>query len=136
MLRDTFVVADDPESRGVALHPSGSGLFAEFRDASGAEALPADDPERIFEYLADGLVEQFELAERISVELESQRRCVIAVEGAASDGVDRLDHPIVSFLAVGAAAELQQPARVEVQEIGDREYVLECQWGDSVAGSE
>lgn len=134
-LRDTFVVTDDPESRGVALRPTGSGLFAEFRDASGAGTLSADDPERIFESLADGLVEQFELAERIVIELESENRCVIAVTGAESDDVDRLDHPIVSFLAVGAATTVQEPTRIEVRETSGREYVVECRWGDDVADS-
>lgn len=128
-LRDVFVIPDAPDERGLALYPTGSELLAEFKQASTTSTLSADDPEQVFEALADGLVEQFELAEQISTTLEADTRCVIAISGSASDGVHRLDHPLTSFLGVGAAVHIQQPVRIEVRETEGREYILECRWG-------
>lgn len=128
-LRDVFVVPDAPDERGLALHPTGSELLAEFQQATATNTLPADDPEQVFAALADGLVEQFEFADQISTTLEADTRCVIAVTGSASDGVHRLDHPLTSFLGVGAAVHLQQPARMDVRETDGRKYIIECRWG-------
>jgi len=127
-LRETFVVTEEPDRRGVSLSPTGSGLLEEFQNATDLTALSDDEPEQIFEVLADGLVEQFELAERVSSTVEGDRRCVIAVSESAFGELEGLDHPITSFLGVGAAVTLGQPTRVEVRNTDAHDYVLECRW--------
>jgi uncharacterized small protein (DUF1192 family) len=127
-LRDVFVVPEEPDQRGLALYPAGSELLSEFQQTSTIGTLSRDDPKQVFEALSDGLVEQFEFADQISTTLEGESRCVIAVRGSKSDGVHRLDHPLTSFLGVGAAAHLQAPIHVEVNDADGSDYIIECRW--------
>lgn len=136
-LRDVFVVPETPSERGLALHPTGSDLLTEFHQASPTGTVLADDPEQLFEALADGLVEQFEFADQISITIENEARCIIAVSGGKSGSVHRLDHPLTSFFGVGAAVHLQQPAYVEVDDTdGSSQYIIECRWGKDDSANE
>jgi len=127
-LQQTIVVPADPSQRGLAVRPSGAGLLTEFRTATEFTPRSRTDPERVFDQLTDGLVEQFELAEQITPTVEADTRCVIAVTGSTYEGVDDLDHPITSFVAVGAAIAFNTPTRITVQRVDDHDFVFECDW--------
>jgi len=129
-LRQPFVVPEEPSQRGVSFQPTGQRLLEEFRTASDIADTTTPEPERVFDQLADGLVEQFELAESISTTINADRQCVIAVTGSRYGQLDGLDHPIVSFVATGAAVMFDKPTRVTVRTTDDRDFVFECRWGD------
>lgn len=127
-LESVLVVTDSPHHRGVALYPSGGYLFEEF-----AEALPDDierDRARLADQLADGLVEQFELADSAVPEVGPDSDVTVAVSGSAYGPADRPDHPVASFFGVGFAVALREPVAVEVAETdGSDEYVVACNVG-------
>ncbi|EMA53633.1 hypothetical protein [Halococcus salifodinae] len=128
-LDSVFVLPDDEAERGVALHPSGGPLFAEFRQSlSGALAEEAGT---LAAQLGDGLVEQFELARSATVDRHDEGgRVTIAIDGSAYGAVDRIDHPVASFLGVGFAVGLDQAVSVDTTTAdGDRaDYLVTCTW--------
>ncbi|WP_273836298.1 hypothetical protein [Halococcus sp. PRR34] len=128
-LDSVFVLPDDEAERGVALHPSGGPLFAEFRQSlSGALAEEAGT---LAAQLGDGLVEQFELARNATVDRHDEGgRVTIAIDGSAYGAVDRIDHPVASFLGVGFAVGLDQAVSVDTTTAdGDRaDYLVTCTW--------
>ena len=126
-LDTVFVLADDEAARGVALHPSGGPLFAEFRRTLSGPL--ADEPGALAAQLADGLVEQFELA-RSATPDSDEGRVTVAVGGSAYGAIDRIDHPVASFLGVGLATGLERAVSVETRTAdGDRaDYLVTCSW--------
>ncbi|EMA52284.1 hypothetical protein [Halococcus thailandensis] len=129
-LDSVFVVADDEAERGVALHPSGGPLFAEFhRTLSGSLA---DEPDALAAQLADGLVEQFELARSATPDYD-EGQITVAIDGSAYGAIDRIDHPVASFLGVGFAAGLDRAVAVETTAAdGDRaDFLVTCSWDDA-----
>ncbi|WP_226479965.1 hypothetical protein [Natrinema amylolyticum] len=130
---DGSICGDDSRQEGVILESTGAGLLREF-DRTLSDDLP-DAPPELAVSLADALVEQFELAERVdpSVDYADGRgSATIAISGSALGDVDRFDHPIASFLAVGFAAGLERPVSLEVTPGDDRtEWVVNCQWNAS-----
>lgn len=135
-LESLFVVTAAESERGVAIHPTGEPLFSEFeRTLSGPLS---DEPELLATQLTDGLVEQFELARSATVEFdEGGAGLTVAIDGSAYGAVDRVDHPIVSFLGVGLAVGLDLPVTVEsIRADDDRaEYLVACSWPDAEANS-
>ena len=126
-----FVVTDDDRERGVSLHPTGDPLLREFERTLAGPL--ADEPGPLAEQLADGLVESFELADGASPEIDpGGGRVSVGVSGSAFGPVDRFDHPIASFLAVGLATGLGEPVRLAaVTTGGDRaDYVVTCLWSE------
>ncbi|WP_226022934.1 hypothetical protein [Halomicrobium salinisoli] len=110
-LADLFVVTDDERERGVALAPSGRSLFEAFADASQGP-LP-DEAGPLVSALRESLVEQFEVADRLDVDLDAEAgRLELAAPDNAYGPLDRFDHPVVSFVAVGLARGLDRPIRV------------------------
>lgn len=109
-LTDGFLT--DQATRGVALTPSGQALLAEFERA---QASPdTSSLQATATYLSDAVVEQFEIADSVSVvENNSENRIVITVEGAAFGSVNNFDHPVVSILACGLAQAHNAPLAVE-----------------------
>ena len=130
-LESLFVVTAAESERGVAIPPTGEPLFSEFeRTLSGPLS---DEPELLATQLTDSLVEQFELARSATVEFDEEgRRLSVAIDDSAYGAVDRLDHPIMSFLGVGLAVGLDQPVTVEsIRTDDDRaEYLVACSWSD------
>jgi hypothetical protein len=114
-----FVV--DEAHRGVALPPTGAGLFDAFRRDLTRDA--AADPATLAGQLTDALVEGFELAGTADADLEPGR-FTVAVSDAAHGDVAAFDHPVASFLGVGIASALDVPATVEVSPGDDRADAL------------
>ena len=127
-LQHTIVVPAEPSQRGLAVRPSGAKLLAEFRSANQFAPQPEMNPEQVFDQLADGLVEQFELADQITPTIEADTRCVLAVTGSTYGAPDSFDHLITSFVAVGAAIAFNTPTRITVQRVDDHDFVFECTW--------
>ncbi|WP_049898848.1 hypothetical protein [Natrinema sp. J7-1] len=117
-----------PAERGLVLEPTGGRLLAAFeRTLDGP--LPAE-PTVAATRLADGLVEQFELASEADPAVDpDDGRATVAVRSSVFGDVDRFDHPVASFLAVGFAAALDRPVDLEVEPGADRsEWLITCRW--------
>ena len=121
------IVVDD-DSRGLFLEATGAELFREFERAVTGEV--GTEPTVIASQLTDGLVEQFELAQSADADIDAANgRATIAITGSAFGSLDRFDHPIPSFLAVGFAAGLDRPVTLEVAAGDDRaDWLVTCRW--------
>jgi hypothetical protein len=143
-LESLFVLGTGDHSRGVSLRPAGGALFERFERAlSGSLAA---DPTALATQLADGVVEQFELARGVHADVSPRGDAgATGANGASGDGdpaavvsfgvtdptigsLDRFDHPIPSFLAVGLARGVDAPVAVETTAAdGDRaDFVVTC----------
>ncbi|WP_241175393.1 hypothetical protein [Natronolimnobius sp. AArcel1] len=131
-----FVAAE--ESRGLLLTASGTELFREFE--RGLTGTLASAPPVLAEQLTDALIQQFELARSAEIDTDPEHnRITVAITESAFGPVDRFDHPIGSFLAVGFASGLGQPVRLEVTpDSGRADWLVTCRWGDieTVSGGE
>jgi len=135
-LDSVFVLTDNEAERGIALHPSGQPLFEEFQETVTGEL--SDDPGTLATQLGNGLVEQFELARTTTPELdEGGGRVTIGIDGSTYGAVDRIDHPVASFLGVGFAVGLDRAISVETTTAdGDRaDYLVTCVWENEDRGS-
>lgn len=122
-----FVVTDGDE-RGLSVRPTGAALFEEF-ERSLAGPL-ADEPEPLAEQLADGVVEQFELADTVRVDSEGDRVSA-GVAGSVYGPVDRFDHPVASLLAVGLATGLDEHVTMDVSAGDERfDHVVTVRWSE------
>jgi len=105
-----FVTADT--TRGVFLTPAGQMLLDEFERAQAAptgESLAETTAQ-----LGDAVVEQFEIADAVSVAKSStDDRMVVTIEGAAFGPVTTFDHPAVSVIACGLASAHDGPLAVD-----------------------
>ncbi|NUB91470.1 hypothetical protein HT576_10615 [Haloterrigena sp. SYSU A121-1] len=121
------IVVDD-DSRGLLLEATGAELFRPFERALTGDL--AADPAPLAAQLTDGLVEQFELARSAESDVDAgDGRATIAVSDSAFGPIDRFDHPIPSFLAVGFAAGLERPVRLEIAPGDDRaDWLVTCRW--------
>lgn len=114
-LTEPFVVPDVPEHGGIAFHPTGEPLFAEF-NASRPQTVEAT-PHAIAPVLADALVELFELADGVDYDVDTETdRVTFELVGVGLGDPTGIDHPIPSFLAVGLARTLETPVRVTVRD--------------------
>jgi len=118
----------DEESRGLWLEATGSFLFEEFEQALAGDL--ADAPPSLAAQLADGVVEQFELATGVEPDVETDGgRASFAVSESAFGDVDRIDHPVASFLAVGFVVGIDRPVHVEVTAgDGRADWLVTCRW--------
>ncbi|WP_255193456.1 hypothetical protein [Natronobeatus ordinarius] len=118
----------DDERRGLVLEPTGGPLYREF------ERELVDDlestPVGLTTQLADALVEGFELADAATPDVDAgDGRATVALTGSVLGDVDRFDHPIASFLAVGLAAGLERPVSLEIAPGDDRaDWLVTCRW--------
>ncbi|MFT4933189.1 MAG: hypothetical protein ACI91T_003094 [Natronomonas sp.] len=130
-----FVVGEDERTRGIAVRPTGAGLFDEFTESLTGGL--ADDPDPLATQLADGVVEQFELARSVRPDVgtaaaddsEGGRPVItFGIADSAYGPVDRFDHPIASFLAVGVAAAMDAPVALDVTDADDArsDYLVTC----------
>ena len=127
-LEELFVVTETERSRGVSFRPSSAPLHEEF-DRALADDL-ATEPAALADQLTEGLVEQFELADSATTDIDPEGdRVSIGISGSAYGPLDRFDHPIESFLGVGFARGLTLPVTVETTPADDRADILvTCRW--------
>ncbi|MFB1066374.1 hypothetical protein [Natrinema sp. H-ect4] len=121
-------ILTDPDHRGLALKPTGATLFDEFKRTLTADLVTT--PEPLATQLTDGLVEQFELVDSAESDVDlTASRATIAISDSAFGDVNRFDHPIASFLAVGFAAGLEQPIHLAVTPGDERsDWLVTCRW--------
>ncbi|WP_255681358.1 hypothetical protein [Natrinema sp. SYSU A 869] len=124
-------IVTDPDHRGLALDPTGRTLFEEFERTLTDEIATA--PEPLAAQLVDGLVTQFELAGGADSDVDTKTgRVTVAVDDSAFGDIDRFDHPVASFLAVGFATGLEQPIKLEVTSGDERsDWLITCRWSDN-----
>jgi hypothetical protein len=130
-LRNAFVVT--AEHRGLSVRPTGGPLRAVFVDAT---APVPDTPGELARAAAEALVEQFELVDAADPDV-GDRRVSVRVTGSTYGPVDRLDHPVASFLATTVATALDRPVDLEVTaDAADGSYLVTCRWDVFEDGSE
>ena len=123
------IVVTEGQTKGLAFQPSASRLFHSFK-----QTLPGSldsEPATMADQLTEALVEQFELLESASTDFApDEGRLTVSCVGSAYGPIDRFDHPVKSFLAVGIATGLDTPVSVEsVESTDDRtEYYVTCRW--------
>ncbi|MFH5801823.1 hypothetical protein [Haladaptatus sp. CMAA 1911] len=109
-----FVDSKSSAERGIALYPSGTDLFCRFQNT--ATKKVANTPERIIEQLIEAITDQFELARSATANYEADSgRFVVEIDENRLGPIDQIDHPIVSFIAIGLAKGLEQPIRTDVE---------------------
>ena len=139
-LESLFVVGEDRDdrSRGLSLYPTGGALFDRFEE--GLSGSLAEAPGSLATQLADGVVEGFELATSVRADVSrpdqadesgaDESRIVVSfgVTDPTIGSLERFDHPVSSFLAVGLASGLDAPVEVDTTPAeGDRaDYVVTC----------
>ncbi|WP_318568711.1 hypothetical protein [Salinigranum marinum] len=137
-LQSTLVVPEDDDRRGVAFSPSGKTLFREFRRTLSGSL--GDTPRSAARQLAEGASEGLELVDSANVEVDTAgQRVTMRLSGVPFGAVDRMDHPIVSFVGVGLATGLQTAVSVaDARRDGDESVVtftwdgeLETERGDA-----
>lgn len=98
-----FLVEAADRAQGIAVPSIGDSLYREFAQTAAIQ----DDPELValVDAVADGVVEQFELAETVDYELDGGHLSV-QISGEEPSGVERFDHPIVSLFAVALARHI------------------------------
>ncbi|WP_178917777.1 hypothetical protein [Natronomonas gomsonensis] len=135
-LADSIVVTETDDTRGVAFTPSGGPLFEAFEAARSGPA--AETPEAIATQLSDALVEQFELVDSATPELDpDESRLTVATDDTVYGTLDRFDHPVASVIAVGLADGLNTPVTLEKSAANDdkSEYLLTYRWGGTDGNS-
>lgn len=126
-LGELFVTSDVQAEQGVSLPPTGERLYTEFERTVSTE--PGDDPGTIATQLAGALSEQFELVDDTTIETDAENRTAsIAVDNPAFGDIHRLDHPVVSLLAVGFATALDRPVTVETRDDDRFDGVVTVSW--------
>ncbi|SDK11369.1 hypothetical protein SAMN05216226_11914 [Halovenus aranensis] len=114
-------------SRGLLLEATGALLFEEF-EQSASESVTAR-PGTLATQLAEGVVEQFELADAVDTDRDpGGGRLTFRVSGSALGAVDRLDHPLTSFLAAGCATALDRPVTLDVTEDNRADWLVTLRW--------
>lgn len=118
-------IVTDPATRGLVLESTGAALLETLAAPASERSLPARA-----HTLADALVEQFELVDAATVEVDAEMgRADVRLSGSTFGAPDRFDHPTVSLLAAGLADHLGEPVRPHVTEAaGDDDWVVVCQW--------
>ena len=128
-LESVLVTSNADRGLGLSLVPCGSCLFREFESMLSSDL--SGSPDDVAVQLADGATEGFELADHIRPDVNAEeRRITFDVVDSIYGPVDRLDHPLQSFLSIGVAVGLDRPvvAETTVAE-GRSDYVITCRWG-------
>ena len=108
-------VTDPDENPGVALTPTGGPLLTEFQQSLTTPL--ATTPAALLDQLTEGLIESFELADGVDTSVDAAGgRVTVELDGLAYGRVDRIDHPVCSFIATGLAVGLNTPVRMTVDE--------------------
>jgi hypothetical protein len=95
--------------------PSGVGVYQAFT----SEAVPdvGTSTETFAWQLCRGLTDWLELATSATPEAETEGGITVRVAGSTVPGVDRFDHPIVSFLGVALACHRDRAVVTDVQPV-------------------
>lgn len=129
-LRNTFVVTEDEQQRGVAFTPSGAGLFTEF-DRSRDGPL-GGDPATVARQSTDALVELLEIVGTATPETDAEGgRLTVRIEDCRVASATTFDTPVASFLGVTLASGLNTPVTTEVTPDGDTDFIVTCRWDSS-----
>ena len=86
-----------------------------------------DTPGGLARAASESLVEQFELVDAAAPDV-GDRRVTVRVAGSAYGPVDRLDHPVASFLGTTFATALDRPVELEVTPDSEGTYLVTCRW--------
>lgn len=131
-LQSTFVTTADSETRGVAFTPTGQRLFREFeRTLRGGVSR---NPSQLAAQLADGLVEQLELCEQVTPDVDTDTgRATFGVVGSTFGPLDRINNPIASFLGVGIARGVDSQVELSVEAPDDArsDYLVTVRWASA-----
>lgn len=125
LARDWSAV-DGAGSDDAVFVPTGEPLYRTYR----RRRTPADldDPERVLSRLGDALEGGFELVDGVSV-TAADGTATVAFESCVLSDVDRIDHPVPSFLAVGLARETGRAVVVDTVRAGtDGSGTVELRW--------
>lgn len=136
-LASTFVVPPAERDRGIAFRPTGDPLFHSFEEVLSGPL--GDTPATLATQVTDALVEQLELVTQARVDLDAENgRLTVDVTDSVYGSVDRIDHPVASFVAVGLAKGLDRPVAVETQGVdSDRaDYRVTCRWPTEDGGDD
>ena len=126
-LGELFVTSGVEAEQGISLPPTGDRLYTEFEETISDKF--GDTPNTIATRLAAALSEQFELVDETTTEIDAENRSAsIALDNPAFGDIHRLDHPVVSLLAVGFATGLDRPVTVETREDGRFSGVVTVSW--------
>lgn len=107
-LESVFVVQTAKQTRGIAVPPTGALLLRECQHTM-IDAL-AQTPEALGEQLTETIVAGFELAEAAVADVDADAgQATIGIKESTFGAVDRFDHPLPSFVAVGLAVGLGTP---------------------------
>lgn len=113
-LETGFVIEDG--NRGLSVRPTGSGLFTAF-EQSLAGAL-GTAPEVLCEQLSDAIIEDFELADNVDFEVDTEDgRVSVQLTNVLYAKGGHFDHPVASFFAVGLATGLKTRVTASVTEM-------------------
>lgn len=116
-----FLTADG-SSRGIALTPTGVALVAEAKQMQ--QANPSQSLLGAVQQWGDAVVEQFEIADAVTVaESSSENRVVVSVDGSSFGDLTEFDHPVVSVLGCGLAETQESP--IEVNHIDEATVAFE-----------
>lgn len=113
-LESVFVVEEETTSRGVSLVPAAASLVDEF-DRSVTGTVPSE-PGGAAEQLVDALVDQFELIDGGSVSAGENSKTTVTLNGSTLGSIDRLEHPVPSFLGSGIARWTGKPVEIIAEE--------------------
>lgn len=124
-LGEILVVPERPAGRGISIHPTGAALLGELSELHTAASVHEQT-----DVLSEALVETFELVDEVRPEVDpSGGNATFAVTGSVYGSVDRLDHPVASFLACGLAVATDQPVTLSVVPGDERvDHLLSCSW--------
>lgn len=131
-LRGVFVAT--AEQRGLALLPTGATLFREFERVLTGEV--ADTPSRLGDQIADALVEDFEIASAVHVDVThsettesddsvDELQITVGIEDSAFDPT-RMDTPAASFVGVTLAVGLDTPMSLDTTVDEESQLVVQC----------
>jgi hypothetical protein len=114
------------DSDDAVFTPTGEPLYRTYRRARTPSSIA--DSERSLSRLGDALDGGFELVDEVSVSV-ADRTGAVSFEACVLPDVDRIDHPVPSFLAVGLAREMGRPVLVEaVRTSTDSSGTVELRW--------
>lgn len=120
--RPVFGTADPGDRSAITLYPTGAALFDAFEGMVVADL--SSDPVELAAQLADGLVLGLELADSVDPDVDVESgTATIDVTNPRFGSLDRFDHPVASFLAVGFAVGLGVAVTLDAEP--DR---VVCQW--------
>ena len=124
-----IVVMD--ETRGLLLTSTGARLLDDLEQALSGQLATSPGP--LATQLADGLVEDLELAAGIEVDVQDTR-ATAAIDDPAFGELTQFDHPVPAILACGLADGLDRPVRYEVDRGDQRaDWLVTMRWKNAEA---